>query len=105
MAELSHTVIAVVGIDIGKNSIYSVGLDQRGAIALRQKWSRGQIEACFASYAASGVSARFKLTFHLDHSGVTSPRRAKPKAGHRGLRRARASLVVEEVRCVGFSVR
>jgi hypothetical protein len=35
----------VIGIDIGKNSFHMVGLDDRGAIVLRQKWSRGQIEA------------------------------------------------------------
>src|SRR5262249_39764762 len=32
--------IAVIGIDIGKNSFHVVGLDRRGAIVLRQKWSR-----------------------------------------------------------------
>jgi hypothetical protein len=37
--------IAVIGIDIGKNSFHVVGLDRRGAIVLRQKWSRGQVEA------------------------------------------------------------
>ena len=37
---LSRT-IAVIGIDIGKNSFHVVGLDERGAIVLRQKWSRG----------------------------------------------------------------
>ena len=37
--------IAVIGIDIGKNSFHVVGHDERGAIVLRQKWSRGQIEA------------------------------------------------------------
>src|SRR6202165_1847814 len=36
---------AVVGIDIGKNSFHIVGQNQRGAIVLRQKWSRGQVEA------------------------------------------------------------
>ena len=41
--------IAVIGIDIGKNSFHVVGLDKRGAIVLRQKWSRGQIEARFAN--------------------------------------------------------
>jgi transposase len=35
--------ISVVGIDIGKNSFHVVGLDDRGAIVLRQKWSRGQV--------------------------------------------------------------
>jgi hypothetical protein len=34
-----------VGIDIGKNSFHVVGHDERGAIVLRQKWSRGQLEA------------------------------------------------------------
>src|SRR6201987_6011806 len=37
--------IAVIGIDIGKNSFHIVGLDGRGAIVLRKKWSRGQVEA------------------------------------------------------------
>jgi transposase len=41
--------VATMGIDIGKNSFHVVGLDQRGAIVLRQKWSRGQIEARLAN--------------------------------------------------------
>ena len=41
--------VATMGIDIGKNSFHVVGLDQRGAIVLRQKWSRGQIEARVAA--------------------------------------------------------
>jgi transposase len=49
MSQTLKTVIAVVGIDIGKNSFHVVGLDQRGAIVLRQKWSRGQVEARFAN--------------------------------------------------------
>jgi transposase len=38
-----------IGIDIGKNSFHVVGHDERGAIVLRQKWSRGQVEARFAN--------------------------------------------------------
>jgi hypothetical protein len=30
----------VVDIDIGKNSFHVVGLDRKGSIVLRQKWSR-----------------------------------------------------------------
>jgi transposase len=45
MSNKSNATIATMGIDIGKNSFHVVGLDQRGAIVLRQKWSRGQIEA------------------------------------------------------------
>ena len=41
--------IAVIGIDIGKNSFHVVGQDERGSIVLRQKWSRGQVEARFAN--------------------------------------------------------
>jgi len=44
-----QTAITVVGIDIGKNSFHVVGLDSRGAIVLRQRWSRGQVEARFAN--------------------------------------------------------
>ena len=44
-----NKMIAVIGIDIGKNSFHAVGHDERGAIALRQKWSRGQVEARLAN--------------------------------------------------------
>ena len=49
MSQTLKTAIAVVGIDIGKNSFHVVGLDQRGAIVLRQKLSRGQVEARLAN--------------------------------------------------------
>jgi len=44
-----NTGIVMIGIDIGKNSFHVVGLDMRGAIALRQKWSRGQVDARLAN--------------------------------------------------------
>ena len=49
MSQNPNATIAVVGIDIGKNSFHIVGLDQRGAIVLRQKWSRGQVDARLAN--------------------------------------------------------
>ena len=49
MSQILNAAIAVVGIDIGKNTFHVVGLDRRGAIKLRQKWSRGQVEARFAN--------------------------------------------------------
>jgi hypothetical protein len=49
MAETQKRAVAVVGIDIGKNSFHIVGLDGRGAIVLRQRWSRGQVEVRFAN--------------------------------------------------------
>ena len=52
MAATAQSAIAVIGIDIGKNSIHVVGPDGRGAIVLRQKWSRGQVETRFANMSA-----------------------------------------------------
>ena len=52
MAKTIETAVAVIGIDIGKNSFHAVGLDRRGAIVLRQKWSRGQVEARIANMPA-----------------------------------------------------
>src|SRR5258705_3188824 len=49
MSQTANTAIAVIGIDIGKNSFHVVGHDARGAIVLRQKWSRGQVEARLAN--------------------------------------------------------
>jgi transposase len=49
MSEKLNSTVAVMGIDIGKNSFHVVGLDARGAIVLRQKWSRGQVEARLAN--------------------------------------------------------
>src|SRR5215813_6273522 len=49
MSNKSTATVATMGIDIGKNSFHVVGLDQRGAIVLRQKWSRNQIEARLAA--------------------------------------------------------
>jgi hypothetical protein len=49
MPETEKTAVAVVGIDIGKNSFHVVGLNQHGAIVVRQRWSRGQVESRFAN--------------------------------------------------------
>ena len=49
MSQKLDSEIAVIGIDIGKNSFHLVGQDRRGSIVLRQKWSRGQVEARLAN--------------------------------------------------------
>jgi transposase len=49
MSQNLNAAIAVIGIDIGKNSFHIVGENQHGAIMLRQNWSRGQVEARFAN--------------------------------------------------------
>jgi transposase len=52
---MSSPAIAVVGI--GKNSFHIAGHDERGAIVLRQKWSRGQVEAICQPAAVSEAKA------------------------------------------------
>lgn len=49
MSERIIPEIAVVGIDIGKTSFHVIGLDRRGAVALRQRWTRSQVEVRFAN--------------------------------------------------------
>jgi transposase len=49
MSQNLNSAVDVIGIDIGKNSFHVVGLDDRGAIVLRQKWSRGQVEERLAN--------------------------------------------------------
>ena len=49
MSQRLNPAIAVIGIDIGKNSFHIVGHDHHGAIVLRQKWSRGQVETRLAN--------------------------------------------------------
>jgi transposase len=49
MSQKLDTSPAAIGIDIGKNSFHIVGQNQRGTIVLRQKWSRGQVEARLAN--------------------------------------------------------
>ncbi len=65
MPETPRNAIAVVGVDIGKNSFHVIGLDRRGAIVLRQKWSRRQVESkrCFSPYFAA-------LTLREDSGGA-----------------------------------
>ncbi|MBZ0211709.1 MAG: IS110 family transposase [Hyphomicrobium sp.] len=49
MAKTTHKAIETIGIDIGKNSFHVVGHDEHGAIVLRRKWSRGQVETRLAN--------------------------------------------------------
>jgi transposase len=49
MSEKVIPEIAVVGIDIGKTSFHVIGLDRRGAVVLRQRWSRSQVEVRFTN--------------------------------------------------------
>jgi transposase len=50
---MSHKTAAAVaqtiGIDTGKNTLHLIGLDDRGAIVLREKIARGRIATRFAN--------------------------------------------------------
>ena len=46
MSHKTATTIAhTIGIDTGKNTLHSIGLDDQGAIVLREKIARGRIAA------------------------------------------------------------
>jgi transposase len=49
MSQTLNVEISAVGIDIGKDSFHIIGHDERGAIVLRQRCLRGQVEARFAN--------------------------------------------------------
>jgi hypothetical protein len=50
--------VATIGIDTGKNTFHLVGLDRNGAIVLRQKLSRRQVEARLTCRPASSAWSR-----------------------------------------------
>jgi|SRR5262245_38795980 len=49
MPRQSKDTVAILGIDIGKNTFHLVGFNKRGAIVLHQKLSRRQLEARLAN--------------------------------------------------------
>jgi hypothetical protein len=50
MYQKTDTVVAcTIGIDTGKNTLHLIGLDDRGAIVLREKLTRGRIAARLAN--------------------------------------------------------
>ena len=87
MPTTARTAIAVVGIDIGKNSFHVVGLDDRGAIVLRQKWSRNQVAVRFANMPPCLIGMEACVGAHhlsrglqrLGHDARLMPRRPSPK--------------------------
>lgn len=49
MPEAKSVANATLGVDIGKSTFHRVGLDKRGAIALRERLSRAQVEVRLAN--------------------------------------------------------
>ena len=83
-SKLNLAIASVIGIDIGKNSFHVVGQDQRGAIVLRQKWSRGQVEARLANLPPCliGMEACVGAETGYIDARPLSPDRRKPLATH-----------------------
>jgi transposase len=48
-SKATDSIVTAIGIDIGKNTFHLVGLDERGSIVLRRKFSRGQVAARLAN--------------------------------------------------------
>jgi hypothetical protein len=61
----SKTQIAVIGIDIGKNVFHLIGLDRRGAIVLKCKLSRSQLENRLANMPACLIGMEAYLSRRL----------------------------------------
>jgi transposase len=75
------SLIAVIGIDIGKNVFHLIGLDKRGAIILKSKLSRGQLENFLANLpscligmeACSGAHHLSRKLIALGHDARLMP--------------------------------
>jgi hypothetical protein len=67
-AAVAHT----IGIDTGKNTLHLIGLDNRGAIVLREKIARGRIPARLANVPAQ-ASKLGKAQFWPMANGCRKP--------------------------------
>ena len=56
--------VATLGIDIGKNTFHLIGFDRKGAIVLRQKLSRSQVEARFANMPPCLIGMEARVGAH-----------------------------------------
>jgi transposase len=65
---MSHKTAATgaqtIGIDTGKNTLHLIGLDDKGAIVLREKVSRGRIAARFANVPRCLVGIEAGMATH-----------------------------------------
>ena len=68
--------VATIGLDIGKNTFHLVGLDRRGAIAMRIKVSRNQLVRRLVNLPPCliGLEAGSGSTSHRAPDPVTGPR-------------------------------
>jgi transposase len=76
-----NSTITVIGIDIGKNSFHVVSHDKRGAIMLRQKCSRGQVEARLANLRPCLIGMEACVGAHHLSRKLNARTRRSPDAG------------------------
>ena len=84
------TVAHTIGIDTGKNTLHLIGVDDKGAMVLREKVVRDRITArlaneprCLIGIEAGSAGDRWARAWHS--SSDTSASRAKKCVHHRGL--------------------
>src|ERR1700687_6409472 len=58
------TVAHTIGIDTGKNTLHLIGLDDKGAIVLREKIARGRIAARFANVSRCLIGIEAGMATH-----------------------------------------
>src|SRR3954466_4434864 len=83
----SDSIVTAIGIDIGKNTFHLVGLDERGAIVLRQKLSRGQVTARLATMVPCLIGMEACAGAHHLSRAAPGPR-SRREAGAGAVREA-----------------
>jgi transposase len=58
------TVAHTIGIDTGKNTLHLIGLDDKGAIVLREKIARGRIAARLANVSRCLIGIEAGMATH-----------------------------------------
>src|SRR6202158_4915732 len=67
------TVAHTIGIDTGKNTLHLIGLDDKGAIVLREKIARGRIAARFANVPRCLIGIEAGMATHYVAPELSAP--------------------------------
>ena len=71
MPRSAETAVArTIGIDTGKNTLHMIGLDEKGAIVLREKVSRTRIAARFVNLPPCLVGIEAGMASHYVARGL-----------------------------------
>src|SRR5258707_15059794 len=64
MSQKTAAVARTIGIDTGKNTLHLIGLDDKGAIVLREKVARGRITARLANVPGCLIGIEAGMATH-----------------------------------------